>query len=68
MRMRGQEGGSGSGRSAVSVEEEGTSGLPEPLLERPEGAPPLSDLSTDSLAFILDGPSLVRSFADNFWS
>lgn len=59
---RGQDGTAGSNnRSAVStVEEEGTAALPEPLLERPEGAPPLSELSADSLALILDGPSLVR--------
>lgn len=50
-----------NGSSAVpSMEEDGTASLPEPLLEQPEGAPPLSELSADSLALILDGPSLVR--------
>lgn len=59
VRGRGPDGKSGNSRSTVSVEEDGNAALPEPLLERPEGAPPLSDLSSDSLALILDGPSLV---------
>ena len=42
-----------------SVEEEGVAGLPEPLLEQPQGAPPLSELSAESLALVVDGPSLV---------
>jgi phospholipid-translocating P-type ATPase (flippase) len=34
--------------------------LPAPLLERPVGGPPLDDLTLESLALIVDGPSLTH--------
>lgn len=44
----------------ATMEEDGAATLPTPLLEQPQGAPPLSELTADSLALVLDGPSLVR--------
>lgn len=35
--------------------------IPEPVVEQPDEAPPLSDLSADSLALVVDGPSLVSA-------
>lgn len=62
MRRRGSIGARDTNRSSVStVEDEGNAALPEPLLEQPKGAPPLSELSVDSLALVVDGPSLVSS-------
>ena len=42
--------------------------LPEPLLEQPEGAPPLSELSAESLALVVDGPSLVSYLGTKVWT
>ena len=47
------------GRSVSTMEMEGAD-LPQPLLEQPQGSPPLSDLTSDLLALVVDGPSLVR--------
>lgn len=55
------------GTAVSTVEEEGANALPEPLLEQPEGAPPLSELTADSLALVLDGPSLVRNRGKGKW-
>ncbi|CAM9803620.1 unnamed protein product, partial [Ectocarpus sp. 12 AP-2014] len=44
----------------ASMEEDGAATLPTPLLEQPPGAPPLSELTADSLALVLDGPSLTH--------
>lgn len=57
-RTRGH-GGDRDGADVATVEEEGLAALPVPLLEQPEGAPPLSELSAESLALVVDGPSLV---------
>lgn len=67
-RTLGDRSGGGAGASAtgghgggvVSMEEDGAAALPTPLLEQPQGAPPLSELTAESLALVLDGPSLVR--------
>lgn len=64
VRGRASQHGRDNNRSSVSsVEEEGNAALPQPLLEQPEGAPPLSELSASSLALIVDGPSLVSFFS-----
>lgn len=50
------------GAEVASMEnEENLPALPEPVVEQPEGAPPLSELSADSLALVVDGPSLVSA-------
>lgn len=61
------EGTQRDGMTVSSVEEEGAVGLPEPLLEQPQGAPPLSELSADSLALVVDGPSLVSRLERVTW-
>lgn len=67
MRRRGSAGVRDTNRSSVStVEDEGNAALPEPLLEQPKGAPPLSQLAVDSLALVVDGPSLVSYFPFDF--
>lgn len=60
-RTRGH-GGDRDGADVATVEEEGLAALPVPLLEQPEGAPPLSELSAESLALVVDGPSLVSVY------
>ena len=62
MRRGTVEGNVRDSTTVSSVEEEGAVGLPEPLLEQPKDAPPLSELTAESLALVLDGPSLVSPF------
>lgn len=41
--------------------------LPTSLLEQPPGSPPLSELTSDHLALVVDGPSLVRETTRDEW-
>ncbi|CAN0032532.1 unnamed protein product, partial [Discosporangium mesarthrocarpum] len=51
-------GGNAPGNLGQAEEGGAAEALPEPLLEQPEGAPPLSELTSDALALVVDGPSL----------
>ncbi|CAM9416596.1 unnamed protein product [Phaeothamnion confervicola] len=56
----GDSGAGGGGEDDVAA----VATLPAPLLEQPEGAPPLSQISSDFLAVIIDGPTLSDIMGD----